>query len=178
MKMRYLGLFALAPLAAQCQPACTPTPPAPVATTTTVEATTTTTAATTTAPNLNPLNIRFDGFACDESQTMSGWTSFLAVVVRHDGPVDADVTVLYETPEGPSALTQAPLVDLNPGDPVGLGWVPWPRTEAGGHVFWPNTRVRVSYQGDVILEQTFTLDDVRRDTPACIAVIDTPGVYD
>lgn len=44
MKMRYLGLFALAPLLNQCQPACAPTP-APVETTTTVAEVTTSTAA-------------------------------------------------------------------------------------------------------------------------------------
>lgn len=54
MKMRYLGLFALAPVLSQCQPACAPTPgptpdttvPAPV--TTQPEVTTTTAAPTTT----------------------------------------------------------------------------------------------------------------------------------
>jgi hypothetical protein len=54
MKMRYLGLFALAPLAAQCQPACTPTPPPPVETTTTITTSTTSTTTTTTAAPVAP----------------------------------------------------------------------------------------------------------------------------
>ena len=126
--------------------------------------------------NTNPLNIRWDGFTCDEKQTMSGWVSSLSVLVRHDGPADAPVDVVFETPHGSSALTMAPLLDLNPGEPYGYGYVPWPREEREGHVFWPNTMVSVRYQGQEILRQTFTLDDVRRETPPCAAVIDTPGV--
>lgn len=187
MRFRYLGLFALAPLAAQCQPACAPTPPPPpvVETTTTAAPTTTqvttTTAATTTTtapPVANPLNIRWDGFACDESQTMSGWSSFLAVVVRHDGSWDAPVDVVYESQDG--SLVHAALADLNPGEPSGYGYVMWPRVSdvypsTEFHTFRDSTRVRVSHQGHVILEQTFTLADVKAGTPACAAVIDTPG---
>ena len=115
MKMRYLGLLAMAPLAA-CGVVVDPVPdpPGPVETTTTTttqpEVTTTTAApeitTTTAAPNPNPLNIRFDGFACDESQTMSGWTSFLAVVVRHDGDDEVPVDVTYEAQDG--SLTTPP----------------------------------------------------------------------
>ena len=81
-RMMGLGLFVAAGLQ-QCQPACTPEPP-PVVTTTTA------------APNLNPLNIRWDGFACDEHQTMSGWSSYLAVVVRVGWP---RVSTVYPSTE-------------------------------------------------------------------------------
>ena len=72
--------------------------------------------------------------------------------------------------------------DINPGELTGLGWTSWPRVSDWPsiefHTFQPSQRVRVSYQGNVLLEQTFTLDDVKRITPPCAAVIDTPGVYD
>ena len=46
MKLRYLGLFALAPVLSQCQPACAPVPtPAPAVTTTTAPSAVTTTTA-------------------------------------------------------------------------------------------------------------------------------------
>jgi hypothetical protein len=77
--------------------------------------------------------------------------------------------------------TTRQLVELNPGEPFGFGNVPWPRVgtvypSIEFHTFRETTRVRVSYQGNVILEQTFTLDDERTETPVCAAVIDTPGV--
>ena len=59
--------------------------------------------------------------------------------------------------------------------------MPWPRLSTvypstEFHTFRDSTRVRVSYQSQVILERTFTLDDVRRDEPLCTPVIDTPGI--
>jgi hypothetical protein len=185
-KMRYLGLFALAPLMTMCQPACAPLDEEPVAIEETVapppETTPppVTTAPPTTAANLNPLNIRFSGFFCDESQTMSGWSSGLGVEIRHDGPWDAPgVLVTYEAQDG-SLITEE-LAAMNPGEMTGLGWTGWPRvSDVYGtiefHTFRPSQRVRVTYQGTVIFEQTFTLDDVKRITPPCAAVIDTPGV--
>jgi hypothetical protein len=190
----FMALGTMAFAVTQCQPACTPVTPAPVETTTVVEETTTTveettttveeTTTTTQAAAANPLNIRWDGYTCDEHQTMSGWISHLAVLVRHDGPWDAPgVDVTYESQDG--SLTTEWLGNLNPGETYGYGYVPWPRVGAlhpsqGGdetfHIFRDSTRVRVSYQGNVILERTFTLDDVRTGEPLCAAVIDTPGV--
>jgi hypothetical protein len=149
----------------------TPAPPStpPPASTTT----------TTTAPNLNPLNIRFDGYACDEYQSASGWVSQLAVLVRHDGDDEVPVEVTYEAQDG--SLTTRQLVELNPGATFGLGYVPWPRVSAvypslEFHTFRDTTQVRVSYEGNVILDRTVTLDDVRTEEPACAPVVDTPGV--
>ena len=75
---------------------------------------------------------------------MSGWSSHLAVLVRHDGAQDAPVDVTYEAQDG-SLVTES-LYNLNPGEPTGYGYVPWPRT-AGAvhpsiefHTFRPSTR--------------------------------------
>jgi hypothetical protein len=133
-----------------------------------------------TDPTTNPLNIRWDGFTCDESQTMSGWSSMLVAIVRHDGPADAPgVDITYETNAGP--LVTEPMADMNPGETFGYAYVSWPRVSENFpsiefHTFRPSFRVRVSHLGETILEETFTLDDVTADSPACAAVIDTPGV--
>jgi hypothetical protein len=188
MKKRYLGLFALAPLVSQRQPACAPLEEEPVAVEAPVEtaappATTqppATTAPPTTAANPNPLNIRFSGYFCDEYPTMSGWSSMLAVEIRHDGPAATPgVVVVYESQDG--TLATDTLDQLNPGETTGLGWIGWPRVSTvygtpEFHTFRDSTRVSVRYQGNVIVERTFTLDDVRREAPACAPVIDTPGV--
>lgn len=70
---------------------------------------------------------------------------------------------------------------MNPGERTGLGWTSWPRVSdvypsIEFHTFRPSQRVRVTYLGNLIFEQTFTLDDVKRITPPCAAVIDSPGV--
>jgi hypothetical protein len=104
----------------------------------------------------------------------------LAVEIRHDGPADAPgVVVTAEAQDG--SLVSDTLDHFNPGEPTGLGWVGWPRVSdvygtVAFHTFRPSTRVSVSYQGNVLLEQTFTLDDVKRITPSCAPVIDSPGV--
>ncbi|HEU4841025.1 MAG TPA: hypothetical protein VFT09_06260, partial [Ilumatobacteraceae bacterium] len=133
-----------------------------------------------TDPTTNPLNIRWDGFTCDESQTMSGWSSMLVAIVRHDGPADAPgVQVVFENQDGTLGVDD--MANMNPGASTGLAWVGWPRVSTvypsiEFHTFRDSTRVSVRYQGQEILVRTFTLDDVRRETPACIPVIDTPGV--
>lgn len=186
MKMRYLGLFALAPLLNQCQPACAPVPPAPVETTTTVAETTTTlpiVTTTTTDPEAadpNPFHLRFGGFDCDEFQSASGWVSMLSVIVVSDIFLGDDAQVTYEQQDG-SLVTQS-LDSLNIGIQNPVGDVGWPHqpTEAfpapGFFAYKPTFRVLVAYLGHTVLDHTFTFDDVRASTPACAAVIDTPGV--
>jgi hypothetical protein len=87
--MKYFGWFALAPLAAQCQPACAPvpTPPAPPPVRAPAETTTTTT--TTTAP-AGP-----DWTA--EAICMSGWP----YVVVHN---NSTVRLWADSPAGDTAL--------------------------------------------------------------------------
>jgi hypothetical protein len=123
---------------------------------------------------VNPLNIRLGGFACDEFPSMSGWVSFLAVILRHDGDSEEPVSVTYGPPGGP--LQTSTMSGLNPGETFGYAYVPWPRTTPTGHVFQNAVYVRAEYQGEVAFEDTYTHDDVRTITPPCAAVIDTPGV--
>ena len=82
---------------------------------------------------------------------MSGWSSMLAVEIRHDGPADAPgVHVTYEAQDG--SLVTEQLSNMNPGEPdrPGLGGMAsgrtvYPSTEF--HTFRDSTRVRVEYQG-------------------------------
>jgi hypothetical protein len=120
------------------------------------------------------LNVRLDGFACDEYFSMSGWVSQLAVILRHDGDGAEPVPVTFAPPGGP--LQDSAMADLNPGETFGFAYLNWPRTTPTGHVFQDEIYVRAEYQDQVVLEETYTLDDVRSITPACAAVIDTPGV--
>ena len=122
----------------------------------------------------NPLNVRLDGFACDEFSSGGGWVSFLAAILRHDGAAEESVTVVYGPPGGP--LETSTMLDLNPGETFGFSYVNWPRTTPTGHVFQDAVYVRAEYQGGVAFEATYTQDDVRTITPGCAAVIDTPGV--
>jgi hypothetical protein len=80
MKTRYLGLLAAPMLLAQCQPACTPAPPAPVDTTTT-----TSTTSTTVAPA--PYHVTLTAVCVDAD---------VVVNVQNDSP--GEIVVLWQPP--------------------------------------------------------------------------------
>lgn len=105
---------------------------------------------------------------------MSGWVSFLPATLRHDGDSEEPVSVTFGPPGGP--LETGTMSNLNPGSSSGYAYVPWPRTTPTGPVFQNAVYVRADYQGQVAFEATYTHDDVRTGTPACIGVIDSPGV--
>ena len=108
-RMMGLGVFAAAGLS-QCQPACTPTPPAPVVTTTTAATTTTTqpqVTTTTAAPFVPTFGVDINPNAdCSALVFHNKGTGELDVnihesdsdaFVSHDLPAGADVAVSWET---------------------------------------------------------------------------------